>query len=433
MSPAEDRPPAQLIRDALPTSRHAGMLFDMVVAELGELAIVESANGETLLSLYRRESSDSEAIVPWPLLRLGTKGRLSTVIDLPGPDGQVPERVPRPGRAPRLRNLGPGEIEFHDGPHCITVTYGEDGRWTETSRSQDRSAHAAVREALARGGAQATELLAAYVTTLDIGRHGPARILRPVPVPGGISHLFNIGLFGARDALFDERVPFDARCVVVDGFAGSCLAWGASPEEALDAWRRAVGRDQPAPPRPQEAEEPEFEAPAALDLPDDALGVHVRISGPVADVPWPDPSIATTPAVIIPLADAEQPANDWGVWTRLLGPHAESTLGLVQRDLDGCVIVGERLAERVDLDSLSGVMDTAEVRGSTPTIDGTRWPAHLPPLNSRVVTFQLLDEATHEPTEPRVIETRMTNGFMTREIDGVRIRWHVLRQRFESA
>jgi len=167
------------IRDAVPTSRHAKMLFDMVVELPGPRAVVETAGGKTQYAVFCREAPDSASVVPWPLLRLGVRGRLSTVIPLIGPA----EPPPRPGSPPKLRNLGPGEIVLHDGPHSVTITYGDDGRWMETSRSEDPATLARVLSALARGTARPVELLAESVASIDLARHGPGRALCPEPVP----------------------------------------------------------------------------------------------------------------------------------------------------------------------------------------------------------------------------------------------------------
>lgn len=425
--------PAEVIRDAVPTSRHAQMLFDMVSARLGELAVVETANEQTHLTLYRREAADADAIIPWPLLRLGLRGRLSTVVVLAAPPGTPDEPPPRPGKAPKLRNLGPGEIELHDGPHKITVTYGKDGRWIETARSMDAEAHTGAIDAIAAGGAQPTELLATYVADLDLARHGPARVLRPAPLPGGVASAYNTGLFALRDALFDEHVPPDAAVAVADGFSGAALAWGETVEEALDGWRAVVRGEQPEPHIPEPPTEPEPDEVVRHEIGPGLFGATVSVRGPEPDVPWPDFVPANTPAVIVPLARCPYETNEWGTWTRLLGPHGETTFALVRRDLEGCTIVGAQLVPILDLETLEAQLDRADVLTSLPIAPRTDWPAHLPTLNSGTVTYQLVDDDTREPIEPRAVAGRQTHGFVTRELDGAALAWRVMRQRWFDA
>ena len=103
--------PVRAIRDAIPTSRHAKMLFDMVVQLVGDKAVVETAGGKTQYVLFRRDAPGAESVVPWPLLQLGVAGRLSVVVPLVGP-ATAP---PRAGDPPRLRGLGPGEVVIRDG------------------------------------------------------------------------------------------------------------------------------------------------------------------------------------------------------------------------------------------------------------------------------------------------------------------------------
>ena len=91
------------IREAVPTRRHAEMLFDMVVDILGEEAWVEACNGGAIRTLFRRESAGSPFIVPWPLLsvaRGGREGPSPIPTAVPGVYAEPPKR---PGRAPRLR------------------------------------------------------------------------------------------------------------------------------------------------------------------------------------------------------------------------------------------------------------------------------------------------------------------------------------------
>jgi len=176
--PAEPDPlgltePVRVIRETLFTRRHAEMLFDQVTDLLGEEAWIETRNAGTQRSVYRREAPGAQTITPWPVLKLGLGGRLSTVIPLMGPPGAPAEPPPRPGRAPRLRGLGPGEILIHDGSRSVTVTYGEDGRWFETTRSGDLETLAAVVPALAHKSAQPVELLADFVAGLDPRKSGP--------------------------------------------------------------------------------------------------------------------------------------------------------------------------------------------------------------------------------------------------------------------
>ena len=89
------------IRDAVPTRRHAEMLFDMVATILGPEAWVETWNDGASRTLYRRESEGSPHVVPWPTLSVSRGGRegpspLPTAV--PGVYEEPPRR---PGPSPR--------------------------------------------------------------------------------------------------------------------------------------------------------------------------------------------------------------------------------------------------------------------------------------------------------------------------------------------
>ncbi len=406
---------------ALPTNRHAILLFEMVVEALGERAAVETVAGRTRRLLFCREAPGSASVIPWPLLKLDTVGRSSIVIPLFGPEGEAP---PRPGKAPRLHGLGPGEILLHDGPHSITVTYGDDGRWFEKTRSESPDALVGALAALADGTAQPVELLARYMAGLDIARHGPCRLLLPAPVPS-IEGARNCGLFAIRDALFEGRIPGAARCAVADAFDGSALAWGETPQEALAAWRKEVLRLKPHPPRAPPPAAPRREQGTAGERPGE-----FTITGSSPDIGWPDATPENTPAVLIPLApQARSPWRGASVM-RLLGGFGGTVQALMRRDADGFTLVGDGLLGLVDPDDLDGLLDGAR-HFEHPAIAQAReaWLGDRPPYDTHTVVYRLVDDRTLRPVRPCEESSSRGYGFKGRALDGDRLRLRVVRQR----
>jgi hypothetical protein len=407
--------PLRAIRDAIPTSRHARMLFEMVADLLGERAVVETFGERTRLSLFRRDAPDT--IVPWPLLRLGTKGRLSAVMMLIKPPGAPDEPPPRPGEPPRLRNLGPGEVEIHDGPHSITVTYGDDGRWMETSRSESPDALEGVLPALALGSARPVELLAEYVACLDIARHGPGRVVCPAPVPC-VEGLWRCGLLAVRGALFGGRIPERASWAIADGYDGTAISWGATREEAHAAWSADV-KHAPRSPHTHE--------PGAADAP---VAGAMGFRGPSSDTPWPEPAPENTPFVVIPLEWSPRPPSPWGSWMRLVGGFGGTFRALMRRDPTGFTLVGDRLADLVDLHDLDERLDAVEIfdhpalRAAREARRGDR-----PAPDSGTVIYRVVDDRTRTPVTPSVVESRQGCGFDPAMLDGDQLRWRVVRHR----
>ncbi|HEX5137388.1 MAG TPA: hypothetical protein VFY93_10465 [Planctomycetota bacterium] len=403
--------PVRAIRDAVPTSRHAKMLFDMVVELLGPRAVVETADGKTQYAVFHRETPRSTSVVPWPLLRLGTKGRLSTVIPLIGPA----EPPPRPGSPPKLRNLGPGEIVLHDGPHSVTVTYGDDGRWMETSRSEDPATLARVLSALARGTARPVELLAESAANIDLTRYGPGRVLCPEPVPS-VQSAWNCGLFAIRDALFDGRIPPEARWAVADGYEGTAIAWGLTREEAISAWRAELLRARPSPPKPAE--------PSMPRAPPPSRGFEVR--GASVDGAWP----REAPAVTIPLDQFPAKPLSWGSFVRIVGGFGGTRHALLRRDPDGFTLVGDRALDLVDLDGLDRALAGVEPFDH-PELAVAReaWHEDRPRYDSELLVYRVVDERTLMAVTPSCVESHRTRGFRGRMLDGDRLRLRVVRQR----
>ena len=337
-------PPVRLVRDAMPTSRHAAMFFRMVQDLLGRDAYVESADDGKRLVLFRRARSGETDYVPWPLVSFGIGGRLSHIVMLRGPEeGSPPPAQER--RPPRVRNLGPGEVMVHDGPDSITVSYGEDGCWFETSRSANPRALAGVVAALeprtARVVGLAVELLAEYVAGLDPERHGPATVIMPVCLPGALRGVYGQGLRAIRHALFHGRVPDDARWVATDGYDGIALAWGDSRNEVLERWRNEVERLRPVPRRRKESQQPE--APPGA----------ITISAPRADGERPEPAPKNTPAVVVPLEPLPRGEPPFGAWTRLLGRYGATAPAGLRRDVAGFTLVGDKLLETLGPNGLA--------------------------------------------------------------------------------
>jgi len=333
-------PPVRLVRDAVPTSRHATMLFRMIEQLLGEEGHVESANGGTRLALFRRARSGPADYVPWPLVSLSIGGQLSQVVPLWGSEDWRPppaqDRDP-----PRLRNLGPGQLIVHDGPESITVTYGDDGCWFETTRSADPRALAGVVEALEPRTARPVELVADFVAGFDPERHGPATVHMPVCLSCALRWVSDRGLRAIRRALFHGRLPDDARWVAVDGYVGVAFAWGDSREDVLESWRQEVERLRPTPPVRKKSQQPEAH-------PD-----TIKCAVPRSDGVTPEPAPENTPAVVVSLDPLPRADPPFGAWTRLLGLYGATAPAALRRDVAGFTLVGDEVLERLGPNGLA--------------------------------------------------------------------------------
>ncbi len=403
------------IRGTLATSRHASMLFDMVVDALGELAYVETLAGATRKVLFRREGS---ALIPWPLLELDVRGRISTVVPLAGPPGASFDPPPRPGQAPRLRGLGPGEIVLHDGPATLTVTFGADGRWCETSHGPP---FGGVLDALRDDIASPVERLALYLARRDPGRHGPGRLHCPAPLPS-VRSAWCCGRGAIREALHEGSVPAAARWAVVDAYRGEALAFGDDLAGTLEKWRAACARSLPLPPEPVAPPPPPPEAPEGV--------IAIVAHGAPPDVAWPEPGLERTPFVVLPLEPLRQSAQRLWSPVRMLGGRGGTVHGLLRLDADGFTLVGEELADLIELDHLDGTL--AQVRQfEPPGVEQIRsqWPTGNPPYDSHCTVYRLIDERTHRPVTPAEEGSSRGYGFSGRSLDGDHLRFRVLRQR----
>ena len=391
-------PTLDALRAGLPTSRHAAMTFDMLVDLLGDQAVVSTANDRTRLALYRRDTLDSGLIVPWMVAQINLRGRIGIVSQTFNlHTGEVaPPTEPVPGKAYKLRGLGPTELRLYDGPAYVSVLYGNEGTVVEGSLNDlVPSRLDELLPALASKRAQAAELVASCVASIDPGRHGPGRVRVPVPVPGGPEVTWMVGLHAARRALFAGQVPPDARYLVVDGVSGRALGAGATLAEATASFERQLAVKPPSyadrrvsswdddyddegnliqagegrvpdDPHPWTKDDDE-DAPAPFKVqfegPSDVVplgGGFLRMTGPKADGELPELHADSVPRVVIPLAGSPPVPPPLGRWERTIG--ARGATGHVARRVapEGFLQIGERLAWRVDPRTLEDQLDEAD-------------------------------------------------------------------------
>ena len=210
------------LRDAAPTIRHADMLFDLLVNTLGELAMVEVAPTGDVHKLYRRTASGSDEVLPWPLMTLSFRAQQIIEMDMGLPPAPLPP--PRDEVAPNLRNMRPGALTLHDGPHSIEVVYREDGLWKEMCRGGPPDTLAGLLMALGRAAATPVERVADYAAALDISRWGPGRLMYPATCPGGPLGVWAVGLRAVRRALHRRELPNEPSWVVADCFSRKARA-----------------------------------------------------------------------------------------------------------------------------------------------------------------------------------------------------------------
>ncbi len=183
------------MRTHVATSRHAEMLFEILVDLLGDQGVLWTANEGRLRKLFRRDSLHATLIVPWPVAELSVGGRIgwvSSTFDVRTGE-VVPEPELPPGKPSRLRGLGPAEVGVFDGPDHVHLVFGDDGSFRESS-ADDRlpSRLDEIPIALASKRAQPVEL--------TVRRHSPEATPR---VP-------SVNPPGARQPT-DGPIPPDAR------------------------------------------------------------------------------------------------------------------------------------------------------------------------------------------------------------------------------
>ena len=357
--------------------------------------------------------------------------------------GVYEEPKSRPGPAPKIRGLGPGQITFHDGKHGVTVCYGADGRWFECSVTDAREALAGVVPALAVKSASPVELVAAFVAGIDIGRHGPARVHLPVPLPWGAHGVWNCGLAAIRNALFQDQVPADGRWVAADGWTGRAIAFGPTRDAAVAAWRAEVARVRPFPEPTPAFEMPD--PPPESHIEQEFDGEHLSIrgvffgAGPKSDAPPVEPTLANSPVAVIPVAELPDTTPAFGGWVRTVDRYGGLQLALLRRERRGLTLVGDAVLGQ-SLDGLDARLDAADRTWDADRVARPRPKFELPPgfpepptPDCTVRTYRMMDEKTRTPLAPSVSGDGRSKGFDARGLDADGVRSQVVRMRRDRA
>ncbi|HEV8322681.1 MAG TPA: hypothetical protein VG389_13775 [Myxococcota bacterium] len=426
------------LRRSLPTMDHAVRLVAAARALLGDRAWTDPAGGEQATRIHRVAEPGGGWLSPFPVVELvhGHGGSVTLATLVPAEEGSEAEPAPAPAPAPdtapapapapapadagplppQLRPRGPtmhaGSLTLREGPSSFALNFDVEGLFRDcvqeggdifaamyhgdtTPPSVDPLARPPTEpppSILCRAdldpGGHPVDVLARMVAELDPGARAPALARLPSPVPIGAQGVWNVALPALRRALFGGTVDADARFAVADGMEGTAAAWGASLEDAMEAWRGALFRAKPKPPgpppppAPPPARAPEPPGtPATLDGPRtlrDAEGkvtgfstgtITLSFSGDGAPaLPWPAAVPDKMPAAAIPLPPlapaphASFARAGFADWVRLVGRYGRVLHALVRHDPDGAgfTLIGEGVLDLVDPGALEGEIARAQ-------------------------------------------------------------------------
>lgn len=393
------------LRRTLPTRHHARLFFDAALRELGARAHVDDTRAPHQLSLHVRDADRPALIVGAPLVRLARgPGQSVEVMRLvmrdgitrdDAPEGWKPgdppwrKGDPRPEIVPRGPEMCGGALRIAEGHGAFEIDYdaegiraggaetgGDDFVWLRHPGSGPYHLDTLARppsrrpiSLLARPGLRpeghAPDELAALVAPTEIASRVGWRVHLPVPVPAPIEELVAIARSALRPALFSGEVPEDARWVAADGIEGKAIAWGATVEETLAAFERAVFAKKPKvpagpAPAPEGGEgtlevtrrgDPEADEG---DAPTYSTGeLQITLTSPPPRFAWPRPIPANVPAVLLELGEVpavpERLARaGFARAARVVGEHGALGHVFVRDDATGHLGIGEHVVDLID-------------------------------------------------------------------------------------
>jgi len=254
-----------------------------------------------------------------------------------------------------------------------------------------------------------------------------------------------------RVALWEGRVPPEARFVVADGFDGSALAWGDTRDGALEAWESEVREVKPKPPgwKPEpERELPDLdpEPPRRIEDADGKLrafstGTMTLTAPQVGELAWPMPLPRFTPAVLLPIPAAPEhipghlAAGGFDRWVPLVGEFGDVGFGLLRRDGDdGFTMIGDGGLDLVDdLAGLEAELDASDERERAScaemTVHGMPNPWTDSEYPCRTVSYRIWDDGHRRRVPAKQAGARWNQEFVAPDVD-VSWRWLVHRMRW---
>lgn len=427
---------ATALRQKLPTTRHAQMLLQAVQAQLGARAWLEVRAKGMRNRLFAAESEAPASLVPWPILHLALGSASSSAQPLLPIEGgleswQMPSPAERPP-VPNLRGLTFGDLTIFEGSGAFEIRYGEDGGAFETCTTGRRVLHA-LRDACEGTPGNPVERLADCVSGFRGELAGPARLHLPEPMPYGAEGAWSTAMIALRRALWQRRVPADARFVALECLAGTQMTFGVHRDEAWSALREVIARQQPRRPKPKplppglrptefhEDGEPVFD-------PANEWG-DILLPTPPPEMPWPEPTAENTPIAFVPVPPPPARACPFGKWQPVVDGFGNITFAALRHDAEGFTLIDGGLVDSLDLGGLDAALVDLEAEQEA------RWRSLREDWSDRPRQDYSLVSFAFRDAQGKSIAPRLSGGSLSPQpsldgVDGAQLRGTVVRQRW---
>ncbi|MGE0193679.1 MAG: hypothetical protein AB7T63_16765 [Planctomycetota bacterium] len=375
---------------ALPTKDAACTWYRRCVRALGEHAVEDTFNGGAIRHLVRRAEGGGD-LLPSPSLKW-------TMASIAGTKSEG--------------------VELFDGRQRISVLYGEDGAPIDRSVDGTASGRLVELARLLAHDPMPEDAALHFVTSLDEGRFGPARVHYPLHAPGGVSGVVARALSGLRRVLFEGGLPDGPAVVAIEGVGGGVWARGSTRDEAVARCQFLLGKgpissdtdwhtatddydddgnlitpgERPAWPEAEvRPPAPGPEVPWRSDVDPDAWKAvaparpevsfvtppadrkHERIDlgtfhlrGPTPDVPELPERPECTPLVVVPIEGLPSEPPPVGRWWRLLGAHGRTRFVVRIDQGHDFLLVGSDVVGMLDLAALDPALDRIDVMDPPP-------------------------------------------------------------------
>lgn len=325
----------------------------------------------------------------------------------------------------------PAMFRLFDGGLAMSLEYRRNGALKGSGEPEEKDAFTDLVPILSRPHEERLDALVTHVASMDLGRHGPARVFLPRPIAGGPDSVWSVARRAIREAMAARKTPPGSFWVAADGYSGTAIAFGKSRDEALAAWRKEVERVRPAPPPPRrepagEDDAASFEKPEwNPDEPPETIRLEI---GKAWDTPPFDPSPDAVPGAILRVAAIPPAMPPHGTWSRWIGDRGATGFAAGLPIEGGYTLVGESLFPLVDLRTLDQTLDAIDqahrLRG-----DGLLRFESDPLHTHSIVWYRLIDAGSGLPIDPRAESSAVTSGFDAGGFDGLLLRTHVVRVR----
>jgi hypothetical protein len=336
-----------VLKNIMPTSRHAEMLIEALRVKLADTQFVDTYGNGRVQEYFLCDRTNGLVVDPECRFRIRFGERRYLEIH-----GVETLPIPNNDHLPplRLKNLKPCEVDLKGTGFSFSAAWGKDGRIYECSVDGRPSTEEFIFSQDKEAGDHPVLALADRIlehSKIDTHTAG-VYLFGETRLP--IRQAFATALEAARQKL--GWTPYPADFTAIDGVSGSIIEGGATIEEAIARCREEIRRVNPQPKRPQDPSELPAQVREYLESPEGKAAVagsrfdFEAFSFVPDDVP-----------VVVLCTYFKRTLPRYGRYITAFDDRGTAAHFVLEKIPGGSLVLSPSVAERYDVASLLSMID----------------------------------------------------------------------------